>query len=310
VRSEEKSKDIKSVFPDISTQRLGFALVPDITMEGAFDAVIQKQAFDAVIHTASPVSFNISDPKKDLIDPAVNGTQSILQSIHLHAPSVKRVIITSSFAAMKDDSKGNWPEHTYSEADWNPVTLDYILNENPGKAYSASKTFAEKAAWKFMDDTKPKFTLTAINPPWIYGPMRQRVQSLDHVNASSQAALSFTQGTYKNEMPGTPLPIFIDVRDAALAHVLALESPDFAGKRLFAVTSHFFMRDMAEVIRKNFPQYADKLPAPELGSELPKEDVYAFDNSELKKLFKNERDLITFEKSITDLVHSFQEVGK
>ena len=51
--------------------------VPEITTPGAFDHVFQGQSkkggFDYVIHTASPVTFSVTDVKKDLIDPAVHG---------------------------------------------------------------------------------------------------------------------------------------------------------------------------------------------------------------------------------------------
>jgi nucleoside-diphosphate-sugar epimerase len=60
---------------------------------------------------------------------------------------VKRVVITSSFAAIINPLKTTWPEHTYSEEDWDPLTHDQAF-ENPVNAYRASKTFAERAAWE------------------------------------------------------------------------------------------------------------------------------------------------------------------
>jgi hypothetical protein len=35
----------------------------------------------------------------------------------------------------------------------------------------ASKTFAEKAAWDFMKEESPDFTLTTINPTLVFGPI-------------------------------------------------------------------------------------------------------------------------------------------
>jgi hypothetical protein len=48
----------------------------------------------------------------------VIGTTGILRSIKKSAPSVKRVVITSSFAAIVMPSKGDWPGKVYSEEDW------------------------------------------------------------------------------------------------------------------------------------------------------------------------------------------------
>ncbi|KAH0416512.1 NAD(P)-binding protein, partial [Aureobasidium melanogenum] len=145
VRSQEKANKIKEAHPNVSEKQLSFAIVEDIAQEGAFDkAVVSDPPFEAVIHTASPFHFNVTDVQKELLDPAVIGTTGILKSIKKSAPSVKRVVITSSFAAIVNPSKGNWPGHTYSEADFNPITHQEAL-ENPAAGYRASKTFAEKA---------------------------------------------------------------------------------------------------------------------------------------------------------------------
>lgn len=49
--------------------------VPDIVVDGAFDDVFnqEKEGFDFVIHTASPVNFAVTDLQRDLINPAVQG---------------------------------------------------------------------------------------------------------------------------------------------------------------------------------------------------------------------------------------------
>lgn len=96
--------------------------------------------------------------KKDLLDPAIIGTTGILKAIKKNAPTVKKVVVTSSFASMINVDKGlSWTDHTYSEADWNPITPEGALTSS-ANGYRASKTFAEKAAWKFVEEEKPNFT--------------------------------------------------------------------------------------------------------------------------------------------------------
>lgn len=171
VRTQEKADKIKAEYKTaVDAGQLGFAIVPDIAQEGAFDkAVVSDPPFEAVLHTASPFHFNVTDVQKDLLDPAVIGTTGILKSIKKSAPSVKHVVITSSFAALVDPSKGNWPGHEYSEEDWNPITLEEA-RENATAGYRASKTFAERAAWEFLEKEKPNFTIATINPPLVFGP--------------------------------------------------------------------------------------------------------------------------------------------
>ena len=56
------------------------------------------QGADYVFHTASPFIRNVTDPKKELIEPAVEGTKNVLASVAKHTDSIKRVVLTSSFA--------------------------------------------------------------------------------------------------------------------------------------------------------------------------------------------------------------------
>jgi nucleoside-diphosphate-sugar epimerase len=172
VRTQQKVEKLTTAYElYVKNGQLGFAIVPDIATPGAFDkAVISNPPFEAVLHMASPNRFNITDMKKDLIDPAVEGTVGILKSIKASASSVKRVVITSSFAAMADASKGTRPGYVYQEEDWNPVT-EQEAQANAIMAYSAGKTFAEKAAWDFLAGENPAFDIAVINPPMVFGPV-------------------------------------------------------------------------------------------------------------------------------------------
>jgi hypothetical protein len=55
--------------------KIEFVYVSDIATPGAFDEALksEKIGFDFIIHTASPVTFNVTDVKKQVIDPAVLG---------------------------------------------------------------------------------------------------------------------------------------------------------------------------------------------------------------------------------------------
>jgi nucleoside-diphosphate-sugar epimerase len=88
------------------------------------------------------------------------------------APSVRRVVVTSSFAAILDESKLTDPNTVFSEKSWNPVTLE-DAHKDQATAYRASKKLAEKAAWDFVADKSngAKFDLVTINPPMVYGPV-------------------------------------------------------------------------------------------------------------------------------------------
>lgn len=97
-------------------------------------AVKSDPPFDYVLHTASPFHHNVVDPVKDFLDPAIKGTTGILKAIKAYAPSVKRVVITSSFAAIVNPKQH---PKVYSEESWNPVTWEEALDST--QTYRASK---------------------------------------------------------------------------------------------------------------------------------------------------------------------------
>jgi nucleoside-diphosphate-sugar epimerase len=58
--------------------------------------------------------------------------------------------------------------HRFTEADWNDAALTAVKKlgkESPSPLiYTASKVAGERAFWKFRDERKPSFTMTALNP--------------------------------------------------------------------------------------------------------------------------------------------------
>jgi nucleoside-diphosphate-sugar epimerase len=106
--------------------------------------------------------FFCKEDPKELLEPAVNGTTGILKAIVRSAPSVRRVVVTSSFAAILDEDKLSDPKTVFSEKTWNPVTAE-DAHKNQATAYRASKKLAEKAAWEFVKD--PANGVKFVSPP-------------------------------------------------------------------------------------------------------------------------------------------------
>ncbi|KAK5132806.1 hypothetical protein LTR08_008607 [Meristemomyces frigidus] len=308
VRSQEKADKVAEAHKEYKKDKLDFAIVEDIAQEGAFDqAVVSDPPFEAVIHTASPFHFNVTDVQKQLLDPAIIGTTGILKSIKKSAPLVKRVVITSSFASIVDGFKGTRPGHTYSESDWNPITPEQAV-ENPANGYRASKTFAERAAWDFVEQEKPNFTLATMCPPLVLGPIVHYLNSLSSLNTSNERIRDIMQGKAKHEIAPTGTFIWVDVRDLALCHVLAMEKAAAANKRFFITAGYFSNKEIAQIIGRKYAQYKDLLPSSSTpGGDYPAEGVYKYDNSRvIETLGIKFRSL---EESIVDTVKSLQAVG-
>ena len=140
------------------------------TASSDLSAALQDVTY--VIHVASPyIIHDITDPKKQLLEPAVDGTLNVLRHAK-DSKTIKRIAITSSFAAVTDFQKGgpNRPGFTYTPQDWMPLTEQDAIEKGGAIAYSVSKKLAEKAAWDFLEKEKPSWDLVTLNPPMIYGP--------------------------------------------------------------------------------------------------------------------------------------------
>jgi dihydroflavonol-4-reductase len=198
----------------------------DLMDEGSFDAAIAGCGF--VLHVASPFVLDVTDPQRDLVDPAVAGTLNVLASC-VRARTVTRVVLTSSLAAVTDEPDNN---RVLTEADWNTRST---LTRNP---YYLSKVMAEREAWAFVAREKPPFDLVAINPFAVVGP--------SHTSTVNPSA-----GIVRSALTGGFPVIFdlswgvVDVRDVADAHIAAIETPAASGRYLCAGE----VVPMAELIR-------------------------------------------------------------
>lgn len=210
--------------------------------------------------------------------------------------------MTSSFAAILNPRvTQSGVAKIWSEKDWNPLTIDDAYT-SPVNAYMVSKVMAEKAAWDFVEREQPGFTLTTMNPPMVYGPAIHGVSSLSSINTSSQLMADLITGKFKAGMPPTGLPLWVDVRDLALAHVRSLELDAAASKRFFITAGHYSNEKLLGIVRDNFPELQDKLP--QKPGDTTKKDLssWGYDNSRATELLLLE--WTPFEEMVVDTVKS------
>jgi len=146
--------------------------------------------------------------------------------------------------------------------------------------------------------------VSTMNPPLVFGPVIHYLNSLSTLNTSNERIRDIIIGKYKNEIPDTGTYIWTDVRDLALAHVKALETPEAAGKRFFVTAGYISNRMLVEIVRKNFPELRSQLPAEDVkGGDIP-DGIYKYDNSRVQQVLGIK--FRTLEESIVDLVKSLQ----
>lgn len=202
---------------------------------------------EVVFHTASPFTTSVKDPQRELIDPAVMGTRHVLEEAS-RTPSVKRVVLTSSCAAIYTDAAdcADAPAAVLTEAVWN--TTASLANQ----PYSYSKMLAEKEGWR-LAEAQSQWKLVVVNPSLVVGPGTHPRPISESFNIVRQLG----DGTMKTGAPRVGLGI-VDVRDLAQAHLAAAFMPGAEGRHI--VSGHD--TDQLAMGQSLLPKFGDRYPLP------------------------------------------------
>jgi len=202
---------------------------------------------------ASPFPAENPRDEMEVIGPAVEGTKNVLEACGKTKGGVKRVVLTSSVAAIYG---GRIDEGTvFTEEDWS--------TEEGSTPYEKSKARAERAAWELVKNLPDdeKFELCTICPGFILGPVLQ---------GSSCTSMEFHRRLLQREVPMVPKVGFAmcDVRDVAGAHIKAMTSPKAPGNRYITVTESMWAPEMAKILEEEFKPLGYNVPtriAPKFG---------------------------------------------
>jgi len=224
----------------------------DLLQEGSYAE--SMKGCELVFHTASPFTTDVKNPQKELIDPAVNGTENVLEQAN-KTESVKRVVLTSSCAAIYTDCTDLdlTPNGVFTEEIWNTTAS---LDHQP---YSFSKTLAEKEAWR-IEAEQDRWDLVAVNPSMVMGPsLNAKTNTSESVNLLKQLG----DGTMKAGVPNAGVGV-VDVRDLSEAHVQAGFNPSAKGRHIVSGHNSNFL-ELAKLLNTKF---GNRYPIPK--KALPK----------------------------------------
>lgn len=189
---------------------------------------VQKavENMDGVFHTAAV--FSLSGKKNTIIDSTVSGALNVVTAAH--QANVKKVIYTSSSRVLGSVSTQADP---LNEQSWN---TDCKI------PYFEAKIQAEKAVSHYAE--KHGMNLICVLPSVILGP---------NIHRFSESTV-LIQKIMLNKLPVVP-PIafnFVDVRDAADAHIAAYENPDASGRYIIG-GDPFTLQQLINTIATLYP---------------------------------------------------------
>jgi nucleoside-diphosphate-sugar epimerase len=210
----------------------------DLLRPHSFDQAMQGCRY--VFHVASPFLMpeQIRDARRDVLDPALQGTRDIIATIN-RTPAVERLVLTSTVGAIFGDYSDvlQMKNQTLTETYFNDSST---LENNP---YHYAKTVAERAAWDSAQ-AQDRWTMVAINPGLILGP------SLTSASDSGSLFLmdELMKGYFFYGAPNFSFTL-VDVREVAAAHLRAAELKSAAGRYILARPEMVSFREMSNIIR-------------------------------------------------------------
>ncbi|KOP39031.1 aldehyde reductase [Flavobacterium sp. WLB] len=247
LRSLNRQDEVKQMLKvgGISTfENLSF-IQADLSSDKNWDEAVKGCEF--VLHVASPTPAIQFTHEDELINPAKDGVLRVLKASR--DANVKRVVLTSAFGAVGMGHKNR--KKPYTEEDW--TNIDSNIH-----AYQKSKTIAEQTAWEFIKNEGGNLELSAVNPVGVMGPLLGADYSHSH-----QMIKQMLEGDIK-ACPKIS-SCYIDVRDVADLHLLAMTDPKANGERFLATTGNVLsMLDVAKILKNKLGNEADKVPTKEL----------------------------------------------
>lgn len=168
-----------------------------------------------IVHTGTPVQFEVQDLEKELFEPTVKGTENFLEVVK-NIVGLEKVIFVASVAAWNTSfpmlPDGYESNHIFSEND----APYYSENDMP---YAQAKYLADQAVRRFtVENVGLNFEIVTVSPVLVIGNALS-----DKRDFSSQTLLRLIKNKVTDEpfvaglFDADPLLSMVDVRDVAEA---------------------------------------------------------------------------------------------
>ncbi|KAF8894219.1 hypothetical protein CPB84DRAFT_1783007 [Gymnopilus junonius] len=247
VRGTARGSKYDTLVATVHRPGLEFVRINDVATADFSEAL---KGVDAVMHIASPLAGR--KDREETFRTAIQGTTNILpQAVKA---GVKKVVATSSFGAPPQSgdhlTEEDWGEVTEEELEQNP--------DGPYYTYFTAKARAEKALLDF-GKVHPELEVVSIIPGYVLGPY-SRTFPLPTTVPALGTNEDVNRLINKGDIPFAP-NWFVDVRDVAKAHILALEAENLPlDKRRFIINAQTYTwKQAAEHLKKAKPEVRDRI---------------------------------------------------
>jgi nucleoside-diphosphate-sugar epimerase len=235
---EEENESSVSHVKDIYAKK---GARPQIVRVDVFSEKSIREAIrgcDAIVHPLSLDPWYLSEEPTECYKKQIHHAVMMLYCANLE--EITRVVFTGSLVSVYGGRKENSIEAR--DEDWGDIN-----NMTPqARAY----LYAERAIWAFNKDKLPKpINITVLNVGNLFGPSLAELERCSSFKFIYKVLNTKTKDILPIKFP------FIDVRDAALAHLLVLGEEATFGRRFNVCQGTYWMEEVMEVVRDQFKDY-------------------------------------------------------
>ncbi len=196
-----------------------------------------------VVHGGTPFQLDVKDPKTELFDPTIKGTENFLAAIQ-NSTEIEKVIFIASVAAYNT----NFPLLPGNKSEGDQISEeDTPFMSEEGHPYAQAKFIANQTVNKFIaDHPNLKFEITTVSPVGVMG------KSLSQREDSTSTGLQFL---FKNKIAPNPfIQMFydndiefalVDVADVAEGVYSAATKEGIHGKNYLLSSESYRVSDIS-----------------------------------------------------------------
>jgi len=212
---------------------------------------------DILIHGGTPFQLDVKDPKTDLFDPTIIGTENFLEAIS-SSSSLEKVVFIASVAAFNTNfpmpAGGKTPSDTYCETD------DPFISEE-GHPYAQAKFIAQRTVEKFIaENSNLDFEITTVSPVMVMGKaLSNREDStstgLQYLFKNRIAPNPFIEMLYENDTEFA----LVAVRDVARGVFKAATTSGLHGENYLLSSESYPVSDIGLMLNNKAPKNKAKI---------------------------------------------------
>jgi len=212
---------------------------------------------DILIHGGTPFQLDVKDPKTDLFDPTIIGTENFLEAIN-SSSSLEKVVFIASVAAFNTNfpmpAGGKTPTDTYSETD------DPFMSEE-SHPYAQAKYIAQRTVDKFIaENSNLDFEITTVSPVIVMGQALSNLEDststgLQYLFKNRIAPNSFIEMLFENDTEFA----LVAVRDVARGVFKAATTAGLHGENYLLSSESYPVSDIGLMLNNKAPKNKAKI---------------------------------------------------